>query len=96
MLTMINPDQQSQIDLTYLNTMADGDEDFIRTMIASFIKNVPGTLQNIKELYQEESFEDLASEIHKLKPMLKYLGIHSLNDLMSITEKNCISKQNFD
>lgn len=92
---MMTSGENGQIDLTYLRTMSDDDEDFIKSMITSFINNVPVILNNIQDYHQQESWEALAKEIHKLKPTLKYLGVQKLNDVIILTETNCKAQQNF-
>lgn len=93
---MTNPVLNSQIDLTYLKDMSDGDESFINMMLETFLTNVPEVLENIEAYHKEEKWVALAEELHKLKPTLKYLGVNSLNEIMPDTEANCKALQNFD
>lgn len=95
-LNMSNPDQNSLIDLTYLQNMSDGDEGFIKTMIETFLTTVPDIISNIEQYHKAKEWKALAQEIHKLKPTLKYLGVHSLNEIMPETEANCKAVQNID
>ncbi len=93
---MANSDQTGQIDLTYLKTMSDGDDGFIKTMIETFLTTVPDIIGKIDQYHKAKEWEALGQEIHKLKPTLKYLGVHSLNEVMPETEANCKAAENID
>ncbi len=93
---MAYSDRTVQIDLTYLKAMSDGDEGFIKTMIETFLTTVPDIIGKIDHYHKAKEWEALGQEIHKLKPTLKYLGVHSLNEVMPETETNCKTAQNID
>ena len=97
---MSTSDQSDQtgplIDLTYINNLADGDAAFVKSMIDTFLTNVPLILDNIVKLKEAGSWPELASEIHKLSPTLKYLGVTTLNEIMVLTEGNCKRGENLD
>lgn len=92
----MNSTRPKHIDLTYLNTMSDGDQEFIRSMLESFIRNVPQHLTNIRLYLEQKEWDALAGEVHKLKPTLKYLGVNSMNALILETEVSCKERKNLD
>ncbi len=91
-----NDQTKGFIDLTYINNLADGDAEFVKSMIDTFLTNVPPILENIIKLKEAETWPELAGEIHKLSPTLKYLGVTTLNEIMVLTEGNCKSGENLD
>ncbi|MEQ9403784.1 MAG: Hpt domain-containing protein [Cyclobacteriaceae bacterium] len=66
-----------EIDFTYLETVSDGDNDFI----LQFIKTFEETIQALSEKMQSEldtgDFENLGKSAHQLKPSAKMLGLVS-------------------
>ena len=62
-------------DLTYLNAMAEGDENFIKEIITYFLENCPGMLVLIRESALSGDFEKLRFTAHQLLPQLTFVGI---------------------
>lgn len=68
----------SQIDLTYLNTMAGGDEEIIQEMIILFIEQVPEFIENFKKHLKEKDYIALGKEAHKAKSSVLIMGMTDL------------------
>ena len=72
-------------DFSYLQEMS-ADEGLIREMIQLFLANTPESIDKMKQHLQENDFEALASEAHKMKPTINYMGVHSLENTIKSIE----------
>ncbi|MEE4175960.1 MAG: response regulator [Bacteroides sp.] len=67
-------------DLSYLEEISEGDQEFSSTMISYFIDNTPPVMENLEKKVQEEEWEEVRQIAHKLKPQVVYMGIHQIED----------------
>ena len=65
----------SLIDLSYLVALCDGDDDFMNTIIASFVEEMPETLQLIQQNMQDGNWEMVGQLAHKMKPSVQFVGM---------------------
>ncbi|MFN2396174.1 MAG: response regulator [Bacteroidales bacterium] len=70
--------ENSLIDLEYLEQLSEGDNDFTISMLSYFIDNAPGVISEMKQYYQEKDFKALRNVAHKFKPQLTFMGIKSI------------------
>lgn len=75
-------------DLTYLNEMAEGDENFIKEIIEIFLKTCPESLILLQSYTSLGDHEKLKFVAHKLLPELTFVGI-----LSAIPDVEKISKE---
>jgi HPt (histidine-containing phosphotransfer) domain-containing protein len=68
----------SLIDLEYLEQLSEGDNDFTISMLSYFIDNTPGIISEMKQYYQEKDYKALRNVAHKFKPQLTFMGIKSI------------------
>lgn len=83
-------------DLSMINEVSGGDEDFVKKMVALFIETVP---QNLKELnsYMDLGDWDMVSKMaHKLKSTIDSMGIHSLNQDVRTVEHTAKKKESLE
>ena len=73
----------SLIDLSYLVALCDGDDDFMNTIITSFVEEMPETLQLIQQNMQDGNWEMVGQLAHKMKPSVQFVG---MNDTMEKTK----------
>jgi HPt (histidine-containing phosphotransfer) domain-containing protein len=78
-----------EVDLTYLSSMCDGDKTFMRDMIASFIEEIPLTLNNLSTQLQKKDWETLGKLVHKMKPAIQFMGLKKTYEVVKETESNC-------
>ena len=71
-----------QIDLTYLEMMADGDDFMKKTMLDMLLEEMPPELEKLRGAYLNQDGEALRQVAHKMKSTLAFVG----NDAM--TEAN--------
>lgn len=93
-----------QIDFTYLETLSDGDTDFIAQFVSTFEETVDSLTAKLKSEFDASDFVNLGKSAHQLKPSAKMLGLESgatLEELqenpssataaiLDQVEKNCI------
>ncbi len=80
------------IDMTYYETIAEGDNIFITQMIKTFLEDVPIMLNSINEKMQHNDFVALAKAIHKLKPAWSMSGL----DITLLNSTEAAIKSNAD
>lgn len=68
----------SLIDLEYLEQLSEGDNDFTISMLSYFIDNTPGIISEMKQYYREKDYKALRNVAHKFKPQLTFMGIKSI------------------
>ena len=62
-------------NLDKLNEMADGDEDFIESVISVFLEEVPVDLEALEVALKEKNHESVYQLAHKIKPNVDLLGM---------------------
>ncbi|MFK7972319.1 MAG: Hpt domain-containing protein [Bacteroidia bacterium] len=70
-----------QIDLTYLNEIADGDEAFVEEIFDVFKREVPTELDALKQAVFSKNWEKAAFHVHKLRSRVRILGLGHLKKL---------------
>jgi len=61
--------------LDKLNEMAEGDEDFINSVISVFLEEVPEDLAALENAIASKNFEQIGKMAHKIKPNVDLLGM---------------------
>ena len=62
-------------NLDKINEMAEGDEDFIISVISVFLEEVPVDLQALETAIGEKDFNQIYKMAHKIKPNVDLLGM---------------------
>lgn len=62
-------------NLDKINEMADGDMDFIKSVVMAFFEEVPEDLEKLEAAIREKSYEPTYQLAHKLKPNLDLMGM---------------------
>lgn len=87
-------ENESLIDLEYLNQLSEGDDDFSISMLSYFIDNTPTVLREMKQFYDEKDWKNLRNVAHKFKPQLTFMGIKSIFNEVETIEQNAASVVN--
>lgn len=61
--------------LDKINEMAEGDNDFIISVISVFLEEVPEDLAALESAIASENFEQIGKMAHKIKPNVDLLGM---------------------
>lgn len=81
--------RKSQIDFSYLKTVSNNNEEFIREIIDSFIDTIPEHLHQIKNCLRDNEWDEVARVVHKIKSSLSLLGLQEAKK-MAIEIENSI------
>lgn len=85
-----------KIDLSYLENMSGGDNSMIIEMIELFLKETPIHLENLKAANDKQEWSKVATEAHKVKPIMLYVGLSDLNLVCKKLEENAKGDQDVD
>jgi len=62
-------------NLDKINEMAEGDEDFIISVISVFLEEVPEDLEGLEKAINCRDYENIYKLAHKIKPNVDILGM---------------------
>ncbi|MDV7139409.1 Hpt domain-containing protein [Maribacter sp. TH_r10] len=62
-------------NLDKINEMAEGDEDFINSVISVFLEEVPQDLEGLEKALDEQNHHQVYQLAHKIKPNVDLLGM---------------------
>jgi len=75
------------VDLSYLRKMSNNNQDFIDEIIGTFLESMPGNINEITQSAASGNWEQVAKIVHKIKPTITLMGIHSLKDKIVTLEQ---------
>ncbi len=61
--------------LDKINEMAEGDEEFVQSVISVFLEEVPTDLSQLETALQSRNYEQVYKLAHKIKPNVDLLGM---------------------
>jgi len=81
-------------NLKKLDEIAQGDNDFVKTMVVTFVENVTAEIDSIQSFKSLEKWTDIAEAAHKLVSNFAYLGADRLQALAADIEKSVLNDHN--
>jgi PAS domain S-box-containing protein len=81
-------DQRPLYNLTKLERIAKGNQEFINKMMKLFIDQMPNSVSEIQTAYKVGDFEKVKKMAHKIKPTIDIMEIVTLKDDIRDIEKN--------
>ena len=81
-------------NLDYLQDLSEGDEEFIKDMIETFIDTTPDLISQMKEQLNGKDFLGVGQTAHKIKPTITFMGISSLETLIREIEQDGKNNEN--
>jgi len=79
------------LDLTLLQEIADGSDEFIAESINMFLEQTPPSLQDVSNAIEAHDWPTAASAAHKLKATLGFFGMLNSQSLIQQIELSCKS-----
>jgi signal transduction histidine kinase/CheY-like chemotaxis protein len=76
------------IDLTTLNERAEGDKEYLKDIMSSYIGEMPVYVKEMNEFIQSENLNAIGPQAHKMKSPAKLFGAFELNQQLEFIEKN--------
>ena len=61
--------------LDKIDEMAEGDEDFVTSVVSVFLEEVPADLDGLEKAIAERDYENVYKLAHKIKPNVDILGM---------------------
>jgi len=61
--------------LDKINEMAEGDQDFVVSVISVFLEEVPTDLQSLENAIDQNDYDQIYKMAHKIKPNVDLLGM---------------------
>ena len=77
------------LDLSLLNEIADGSDEFIVESIEMFLQQTPELLAIISDSIAQKDWVTAGSSAHKLKPTLGFFGMLNTQALIQEVELSC-------
>ncbi|GHN01325.1 hypothetical protein WSM22_28140 [Cytophagales bacterium WSM2-2] len=87
---------QKTIDLAYLRNMSNNNEKFINEMLSAFQDSIPKSVEEIKTQVNANEWQALARTVHKLKPSLTLMGLHTAKERALVLEELAKLEKNID
>ena len=82
------------LDLTYLNTISEGDKEFIDDILNTFLEEVPKDMEQINIALGKNDSVQIGKMAHKVKATLHLLGLEELKSLAFKIEQTAKSDPN--
>ena len=82
--------------LDKINEMADGDEDFILSIVTVFLEEIPQDLEDLEEAIGNRDHEKTYQLAHKIKPNVDLLGMEQTRILALDIESLGKNQGSFD
>lgn len=78
---------QNVYNLAALDELAGGDQDFINSMVETFLEHTPQQLEEMKQARKSGDLATLGAIAHKIKPNIQLFGIDKINDAIRELEQ---------
>lgn len=89
-----SPLKKGKFDLSYLRSVSDNNEQFVREMVETFIETIPPVLTQMKECLAAKNWQRLSRLAHQIKPSFGLMGMDDLRSATLYIEKNADEESN--
>ncbi|NUM32543.1 MAG: Hpt domain-containing protein [Bacteroidetes bacterium] len=79
-------------NLEQIELMAEGNKEFVMTMVNMFIELTPDLINKIKKGLVDNNYDEIKSQAHKLKPSIDMMGIVSAKNEIREIEKLALER----
>lgn len=79
------------VDLTFLNEISDGDQEFITDVLQTFLEEMPKDMSQLRTAIEAQNIKDIGKLAHKTKSTLQTLGLHELREMAYAIEQSAKS-----
>lgn len=76
-----------KIDLTELNNIADGDDEFKKTAISILLSEIPESINSISQYASEKDMLAVQKTVHKMRSSFMYIGVKGLLPVINSIER---------
>lgn len=93
----MNAGNYEHINMETINEMADGEDDFIVSIISVYLTSIPESMAKLREASATKNTDDIIFYVHKLKGSFNFIGCTELTDIFLKIEDDCaVGKCNED
>lgn len=78
-----------RLDGAFLESIYEGDMEHAEMVFDQFLRTIPGQLNEIKDYYHQSDIENFRKNVHKIKPVLSYVGLTALTGKAAVLESQC-------
>ena len=71
-------------DLTDVNEMAGGDQDFLKVIVQTFLEEIPPDVRSMIEAIENSNPSLAYQYAHKMKPNLQLFGLNLMDQVLTI------------
>jgi CheY-like chemotaxis protein len=89
-------DGEKLYDLTMIQSVSGGDQEFIKKMILLFIETVPGNVRELVHGVEQQNWDQVGKMAHKLKSTVDSMGINSIREDIRQVENDAKQKKQLD
>jgi PAS domain S-box-containing protein len=87
------PKAMKELDIAFLENLADGDKNFIREVMEIFVEDVPDDLESIERAIAKKDFDTVRQFAHKLKSSLSLTGLEKVRPGLEELEALALKKK---
>ncbi|WP_181306587.1 hybrid sensor histidine kinase/response regulator [Rufibacter sp. XAAS-G3-1] len=92
----VSPPREVEIDLTYLESFANGNTEFMRDILKLFIEQTPRLVQELAKAVSRFNWAEARTIAHKIRPSISLVGIQQLEDLNNTIEHSAQNRTHLD
>jgi HPt (histidine-containing phosphotransfer) domain-containing protein len=81
-------DRKNIINMSYLNSISNGDNSFLRDLIDLFFEQIPDYQEKLKDLNNKKDWQNLAKTAHKAKSAIIMMGMDDIARELKKMEEN--------
>lgn len=81
-------------DLSQLEELAGGSQEFVMSMVETFLEHTPGQLEELKTAFSSGDLGAMGGVAHKIKPNIDLFGVFSIKDEIRLVENLGKEKMN--
>jgi len=91
-----NNSGNSTIDLSYLQELAEGSEEFMQRMIKAFLVQTPQLVAQLESGLAAKDWAAIRGAAHKMKPSVDFIGMHAIKSTVHDLEQFAAEKTNLE
>ena len=83
-------------DLSLVETISGGDQEFVEKMVGIFVESMPQNIQDLDQFASDSQWDQLSKIAHKMKSSIESMGIVSVKDTIRLLEQYGKLQENLD
>ena len=83
-------------DLAMVKTISGGDTNFVKRMVQIFIDTMPPSVEQLRKELQQQNWDALSKQAHKMKSTIDSMGIVRLKEVIRAIESGGRDKQDLE